>query len=124
MWQSGPEYLTQPLELWPIGKSCENELPARINVSLQYTVNVLDNANLDVINFTDSAVTLNYCELALVLFTVFKDKSIKDIFHEPCAELLEKAEKALVKKALRSLGNDWNLGINDQDQIQIRIVLL
>lgn len=105
VWQRGPNYLTLPINQWPIDQPCMKELPDKNTVSLQCNIKEARAPLMTVENF--SCYNRMIKTIAMIL-SIAKKRTFKGILHALTPDNLKEAEKYWVKRVQHEFREDWN----------------
>lgn len=96
-WQNGLEYLTRPIDEWPVSQLCDNELPDKIGMLMKCDAKS-DEKEQEVIDVQRFSTYNKLIKTTSRIYTAFELKSFNGIRIIPSQEILSKAEMFWVKR--------------------------
>lgn len=104
-WQRGPEFLSRPIQEWPLRKDPVDELPDRIETVIAHVQSTADDMNIiDVNRFSSYGKMMKVTSRIL---NAKKNKSLSAISVSPTVDDLVAAESWWVKRVQTTLHPDW-----------------
>ncbi|XP_042883833.1 uncharacterized protein LOC122260556 [Penaeus japonicus] len=114
-WQNGPEFFSQPRELWPIYQNVDNELMNQDNVMVCESSLQPEGQSCIQMEDFDLGRFNSYNKLIKVtarVLSVYKRKSLKALFEMPSNKFVESAERLWIMEAQKGI-TDWRLRLKN-----------
>lgn len=107
LWQKGPDFLTDEICKWPISKSCREELPDRISVTLACVSRMEPEPEPGIVNIDRYSCYNKLLRVIARVIAAVKSRSFKAEFCQPNPDWIREAEKYLIREEQKALQTDW-----------------
>lgn len=106
-WQKGPEYLTLPVDQWPISQPCVKELPNRKSILLSCNIGVDQINKTPIIDIHRFSCFERMIKTTAIILNICKQRTFRGSLQNLTSDDLKEAERYWIKIVQNEFKENW-----------------